>query len=456
MPKNIDDISLPERRRSIRNIPIPEGRRKADHRLPPVTPVDSLKKAGASSKVPTPTLHKEEEYIDLSTRRPISLPLHQRGSKKKVWYAIGAGLVVVVFAILSMFDGGTLSYLPRSAALTFENELFKAKKTGDSGLLYSVVKLSRDKGVAAPASAEEQVSRKASGSIIVYNNASAEPQTLIENTRFESPAGKIYRIQKGITIPGKKTVSGASAPGSIEVMVYADEAGEASNSALTDFTVPGLKGSPRYETIYARSKTPMSGGYVGKEKVVKAEDLAKAKASLEAALKNDLWEEARAEVPTDFILFPSLASYTFQDMPQTNSSDSTATVNMKGDMYGVMFKRSDLAKYLGEKKLGLAEADVVDFTTFDTLNLTFDGAAPADLLNLSEISFRVSGSAMMVWRTDEVALRADLLGRHKRDISTILKNYPTIANASATVRPFWKTVMPSVGEKISIKKLPVQ
>lgn len=244
-------------------------------------------------------------------------------------------------------------------------------------------------------------------------------------------------------------------PGSIEVMVYADQPGAEYNSDPTDFTVPGLKGTPRYSTIYGRSKSSIAGGFSGMEKSVSKEDLAKATSELKSALGEELLAKARAEVPSDFILFPALSTVTFEDLPQ-GSSGNKAMVNMKGSLYGIMFKKSDFAKALANKKIAVGEGDLLQIKSFDKLKVAFAGSPPADLLPLSEVDFVVDGAATLLWQTDEVALKTDLLGRHKRDIPQILRNYPTVASASATIRPFWKKNIPANGEKFSIKELSVE
>jgi hypothetical protein len=446
MPKNIEDMIVPEKRRSIRDIPLPDGRRKTDSR--------SVKTSNGESKTLSKKKVVEAEGSSLPPART-PIPRHRRGSRKKFWTTVGVVLVVAIFGLLSIFDGATLSYAPKSAALNFESETYTAHKSGTGGLFYSVVKLSREKGMTAPAGTEEEVSRKASGVIVVYNN-STESQRLVENTRFESPTGKIYRIASAITVPAKKTVSGTAQPGSVEATAYADVAGEEYNTAPTDFTVPGLKGTSRYSLIYARSKTPISGGFVGREKVVKPADLAKTKSELQATLKEELYQEAEAEVPEDFILFRSLSTFSFEDMPQTSANSGSITVNQRGHLYGVMFKRSDLSSFLAQRKLNVPAGDLVDVTSFASLNISFASTPPADLLPLNEINFKIDGSSQLVWITDEVSLRADLAGRHKRDVPGILNNYPTIASASVTVRPFWKSSLPSEPEEIKINKLEVQ
>ena len=439
MPKNIDDVILPERRRSIRNIPIPASRNKIEG-------FDGVRKhTTASNKI---------EFADMPPESPRRMqpPRRERGGRRKVWIASAAALLVVAFVILSMFDSATLAYVPKSLPLTFTSEIFSAAKTGEGELLYSVVKLSGDKGKGVAASGETDVSRKASGIIVVYNNTTSE-QTLIENTRFESTSGKIYRIQKGIAIPKKV----GTQPGSLEVTVYADVAGEAYNSALTDFTIPGLKGTPRFSTLYARSKTAMTGGFVGKERAVSEADLAKATTELKATLTEELMAKAEAEVPPDFILFPALSTVTFENLPQSASGENdSVVVNLRGNLFGIMFKKTERAKELSHNKTILQANESVDIGSFEGLKLSFSGTAPTDLLTLTKINFKAEGSALLIWRTDEVALKSDLLGRQEKDVASILKNYPTIASADAILRPFWKRSFPQEADKVSIKKLKVK
>jgi hypothetical protein len=436
MPKNIDDVILPERRRSIRNIPIPEGRRKMDKAVYP----DVVKRPTRAK------LSVEEESVEIPEPKHEVHHRRRKGSRRNIWVAAGLASVILAFAALSFFNGATLAYTPKSAQASFNNDEYRATKTGEGKLLYSVVKLSGEKGMSVPASGQQQVSRKATGTIIVYNTGAAA-QPLVENTRFESPEGKIYRISKAINVPAK---------GSVEAQVTADAPGEGYNIALTDFSVPGLKGTAKFETVYARSKTAMAGGFVGMESAVTEENLSAAKSELKNALSQELIAKAQAEVPADFMLSSSLSSITFEDLPQSASSDNdSATVNLKGSLYGIMFKKSDLASALAEDKLGVSKSEPVDILSLDTLTLAFSGQAPTDILPLNEITFKVSGDATVVWRTDEVALKSDLVGRNKRDIPSILKNYPTIASANATLRPFWKSSFPDDSNKISIKKLKV-
>lgn len=434
MPKNIDDMVVPDRRKSIRNIPIPSGRGRGE----------KVSRRKSSEEV----RDDKETSTPLPPPRRLEMPTRIKSSRRRIWALIGGGALVVIFAVLSIFNGATLTYTPRSANMVFNDDEFTAKKSANSGLLYSIVKLSEEKSVTVPASGEKEVERKASGTIVVYNNASTQTQRLIENTRFEAPSGKIYRIRDAISVPGKV----GSTPGSLEVTVYADEPGEEFNIGLVDWTIPGFKGTSNYDNVYARSKTPMTSGFVGVEKAVAESDLTKAKNELRAQLNDELISKAKAEVPKDFVLFTELSSIIFDDIVQTDSpSADSATLTLNGNLYGVMFKRVELAREISKGKTTIAEGDRVDFNSPETLQVSFVDEAPSDILSTEEIEFNVSGNVELLWLTDESALKSDLAGQSKKNLPAVLVNYPTIVSATATVRPFWKSTFPEKSSKIRVR-----
>lgn len=449
MPRNVEDI-IPSKKRSIRDVPIPEDRRSRRA----LTHDDGYAVPIHKERTPEPEVIEnrvEREPEPLRMKAPLRRESKRGGkwSRKGLWVSIGLGTAVVLFAVFSLMKSATLAYTPKTSDLSFENETYTAYKTGSDGvLLFSVVKISDTKGVEAPATGETQVSRRASGTIIVYNDASTQPQRLIRNTRFETPDGKIYRVQNDITIPGKSD----STPGSLEITVVADEPGASYNIGLTDFTLPGLKNDPRYTTIYARSKTPMSGGFVGTEKAVSAEDLTAARAKLDAALNQELLEAARAQVPADFVLFPSLSTTVYEDLPQSSSTASSVMVNRRGDMYAVIFKRSDLVEYMKNKELSVAPNQSIEIPDLSNLTVTFAGTPPQDLIKATQVTITVNGAATAVWVTNEDMLRRDLAGVEKSDLASVLKNYPSIVSADAIIRPFWKGAFPLEEEEITIRK----
>lgn len=429
MPKKIEDI-VSTGKRSIRDIPVPIRR-------------------------------VEPRANDAQVRETISAPVHEpspqsirmndgytptykhQSSSKKTWIGIVVVLLGLALAGYSLLSGATLSYKPKVITLAFANDTYSAAQSAQSGQLsYSVMKLSVDKSIDVPATGDETVSEGAKGRVIIYNKQSA-PQQLIKTTRLETPDGKLFRLDSDITVPAK---------GSIEVGATADVPGADGNIALSDFTLPGLKGLPRYELVYGRSKTTMSGGFVGTRKKVSAEDLAKAKSDLETTVKSALLSEAKTQSPTDSILFPDLSEITYELLPTENASETTARVTLRGNLAGAIFKQSDLAKYLAVQKLGETNAtSKVEITNFSTLNVSMSSST-ASLLSASSIKFSIAGTAILRGVVDEKALAAGLAGKQKSEVPGILKNYPSIESAQTRLRPFWKSAFPNDASKIKIER----
>ena len=163
--------------------------------------------------------------------------------------------------------------------------------------------------------------------------------------------------------------------------------------------------------------------------------------------------QAKAQVPPDFIIYPNLVYISYSNLPQTNPTDNGVTVNLHADLYGVMFKKVDLISFLASKKLTDTEQNPVNIPDLENLDLTFVGQTAKDLLKADQLNFQVNGGATAVYLTDESSLRNDLTDKNKSDLDPILKkSYPSILNANAVVRPFWKSSFPADSTKIKIIK----
>ncbi len=424
MPKKIEDI-VPSNRKSIRDIPVPVRRSR-------VEPQEEAPVSYSAPVMPPP----------LEPRFNYNTPLPKERKKKGFWVWSGVVLILIAFAFVSLRSGAVVSYKPKVYSVAFANEVVNAGQNATTSVIaYSTIKLSKEKSAEVVASGEETVSLKAQGQIVVYNEQSSAQQ-LISSTRFETPDGKIYRIEEDITVP---------ANGNLEVKVVADVAGEEQNIGLSDFTLPGLKGSARFEKVFGRSKTPMTGGFVGTRKKVEAGDLAKARTSLEEILRSELTAEVATQVPLDFILFPNLVEVSYEMLPVENSGTNMARVTLRGNLNAVIFKKNDLALFLAIQKLG-ANNIGSEVTMLDTskLNASLINGIPSQTSS-STLKVNFIGSTDIVSVTDEKALAQDLLGRPKADLINIIEAYPSISEASAVIRPFWKSVFPTEETKIKIE-----
>ncbi|MEX2010297.1 MAG: hypothetical protein WD874_00635 [Parcubacteria group bacterium] len=445
MPRKVEDIITGETKKSIRDIPIPANRRRLN--------LDTRPYPRQERRMPQDA---PRPVVDTPPITPRDLPQRMstsRWRRKSHWISAVIALVILTFSVLSLMRSAVLSYEPTAASLEFNDETFTAYKTGGTGiLLFSVVKLSDESGMTVPATGEAEVKRSAQGTVIIYNNSGTAPQRLVKTTRLETSDGKVYRIQNDVSVPGKTSAG----PGSVEVIAVADKPGASYNIGLSDFTLPGLKGTAKYSTIYARSKTAMEGGFTGVEKSVSEADRTTATAKLEEDLRSRLIESAKAQVPADFILYPSLSNTEFEFLPQSNITEDSVDINIKGNFYGVLFKRSDLTSHIKSKKLAILETQGIEIPGLDSLQLSFVGEAPQNLLSVNQVSFKISGSSRALWTTNEEALKKDIAGRKKSELSSILAEYPSISTAEAVLRPFWRSTFPDDPKEISLKRVPLK
>ncbi len=287
-------------------------------------------------------------------------------------------------------------------------------------------------------SASESVSTevKADGIVVVFNKAK-DAQILIASTRFEAPNNKIYKIPKTIVVPAATMKDGKTSPGSKETKVFAASPGEDYNIGLTDFTLPGLKGSSKYDLVFARSKTEITGGASGKRIIVGRTDREKAEANLLAKARDGLKEIASHKLPGEEFLLASSLEYIVEKKdinPPVGSAANEFEVTFNGKVRGVFINRKNLETSLVG---GMPELMPLggSFSVANLDGLSFNIAG----YNFSAQNFRlqISGAAEVEYEIDENRM-TDLIKTDKLDTaSSILSAFPGLSRVEVRVRPFW-------------------
>ncbi len=370
---------------------------------------------------------------------------------KYLYFGLGGLVVLLVLSfIFSMFFGGaTVTVHPKQETLTVSGTFEAVRENPQAGELgYELMTLESLLTKMVAATGREEVEERASGNIRIYNDHNSNPQKLIRNTRFETPDGKIYRIDKSVVVPGKVD----DRPGSVEVTVYADEPGESYNMGKTNFTIPGFKGAPQFETFYAESVTDMTGGFAGERLVVEDSVLEQERATLQASLRDELMGQVDSQKPDGFVGFPSSVFIDFiSETPEEKGGE--VEIREKAVLYSVLFKETELAQFLAENTFGSFNNEEVDFLETEGLVLTPQTAQNGNEIRpWSDPTFRfsMSGTAPIVWIFDTESLKNDLSGRNKEAIHTILSGYPSIDEAEVVIRPFWRGSFPVETEEIDI------
>jgi hypothetical protein len=366
----------------------------------------------------------------------------------KKWFYISSlvFILVIAFAVSAFFKNATIKISPKQEARNI-SESFIAKKDVATGLSYQTVNVSKDVEKTATATGEEKVERKAQGKIVIYNNFNNQSQKLVATTRFQTPEGLIYRLISPAVVPGKEVKDGKTVPGSVEVTVEADKPGISYNIGLKDFTIPGFKGDPKYTSVYARSKTEMTGGFSGMQKVVSKEALDTADKEMRAELEATLLKDIEAQIPANFISYKDGLSFEFEPTVQVPDSTKTDVVLRKrAKVTAIILDKGALSRALLTKLMPDVESEAIKISNLADLNFKITGGSDLD----KQISFSIGGNANFVWIFDENKLKTELLGLSKKSAKLVISQYPAVSEAWIETKPFWNQTIPRDPESVTL------
>lgn len=439
----LQDVIPPANKRSIRNIPIPKHRKsedKIEEEIPETktdfATTDVIPPVKRTHSVSRQTIMEREEKMP-KLKKPINLDK----PKKKLFISLIAGVVVLFFIIANLFTSASVTINPRTETINVESVLIIKNSESESGdLMYTNKEVSQESTKELKATGEKEVSIKSSGRIIVYNNFSDKDQPLVKQTRFESPDGKIYRIQDSITVPGQKTEDGKIVPGSIEVEVFADKAGEEYNIEPTDFTIPGFKNLPQFDGFYARSKTAMTGGFEGVRKVVNESDRQSAESSMSQELKEALVEMIKTDESTaGKVVVYDDSNFLFESSEEPDSGDNVV-LRTKGTLTAKIINPEIIAHKLAERHIPTFNISN-DVTLHDSESLQY---------SLTDNNLSIFGNVVIEWVINQNTLKEQLSGKSKSEVSEIFKEFDGIDKAAVDLKPFWKRSFPDSVQDIDV------
>ena len=427
MSKNILQDVVSNRKRSIRDIPI-LNKKKKDRNVSEISNIKTMKNKKNNLKV-------------------------KRG--------LGAIIfVVIVFLIFSTFFCGTkIILVPKQEKVDFSARLNATKDSVDvakKGISFNILTISTEGSRTTTNFEEKDVDKKAFGQIIVFNDYDSASQRLIINTRFETSEGLIYRTPKSIIVPGRTTENGKTIPGSIMVTVYADLPGESHNIGLVDFTIPGLEGTDRFSKFYARSKTPMTGGFSGVMKMVSESNLEEMKKDIHTDLETELKNRVYLQIPEGSILYSDGVYVGFESQSDIDLGDSVQIVE-KGILNAVFFEKKELSQYVADNTLSDLGETMVEILNLEDLDFNIISKENIKPWEDGNLEFDLNGLANFAWVFDDEKIKRDFAGQLKNDTNFILANYIGIKEAEVVISPFWKRSFPKDVNKIEIvRKLNIE
>jgi hypothetical protein len=432
-----------------------------------IKPPKTAKKTIKKEKKPISAKHvpdkvKEiKEFLDeevIAKKEPV---VKSKKEKKSLLFPISAG-VCVLFLIICVYlffklPRANISIWPKVDSLSFQKTVI-ADKTANSvdsvkGIIpaqYFEATKNGSEDFLATGNADN--TGKASGNITVFNKYSpAAPFTLKAGTHFVSDSGKLFVSLQKIIIPAAKKVGSKTTPGSVQVKVEAVEGGDSYNITASNFSVPGLKGSNYYFSIYASSVDAMSGGYSGKVKKITDDDIQGAKDVITKKLIDQATSDLKKQVTSDYVLADGAISTNIT----TASTQAKAGTIAEKFTYGasvkasaLAFKKSDLDEFVKDYIVSQMPAGktLLDNSINETHTIT-----TTDITG-GKITMNVNLSSGIYQNIDKNSLAMSLIGENNSQINQTINNNlgNNVSKIDVKFWPFWVKSAPNNQKVINI------
>ncbi len=281
---------------------------------------------------------------------------------------------------------------------------------------------------------------KYGGMMTIYNKK-PEHQVLVKRTRFESPNGKIFRIQKRIDIPAGK---------SIEAYVVADGVGEEYKELPAKFTLPGFKNEYSRTRVYGELKAPMTKKSI-LSYTLSQSDLDQAENEIIMDLKTDTLHKLKellvdSETLDQNSIYTEVISHTSNKKIGTATKDFEYTVKLK--VAGIIFNRNELLKLAQsfiDDQLGVGQK-LINYNN-DSLKYSISNYASDE----KNATLDVEMSAHVVQSSNsEIFNKERLKGLSQEEIIKYFSEQPAIESIKVIFSPFWVKKAPQMVNHIKL------
>ncbi|OHA16843.1 MAG: hypothetical protein A3C79_00750 [Candidatus Taylorbacteria bacterium RIFCSPHIGHO2_02_FULL_45_28] len=469
MPRRVQDI-IPNSNRSIRNIPL--------ERSSIIVPLQPPKKKLGSSilaqmRQPEEKTNEHELEPRNDTRKktnfpemkmPIMPPRKMRKSGAKKWLFLLMSIVVIIaiagYIASVYFSRASFVIVPKTVPFSVNSTYISQSTQGKGVLMYELASIKGDSAVTVPATDGPKISTSAKGKITIYNNFSVQSQRLIAGTRFADDKGRVYRLSSSVVVPGYNKVGSTITPGTLSASVVADQAGESYNitkiDPISDFKIVAYKGNPKYESIYGRLATDITGGFMGTKKTINPAVLASTTATLQSKIVSDLLAKLKTSVPDGYIMYPNAYVPIFSAPVIGGTDPRSATVTLQGTVYGILFERSGLvARVAGEQSVAIFDDFSYETPGLDSLDFSIANIKDFSPEKKNTLIIKLKGDAMLVGTIPINSLKTKLAGLSLAETSSVLRSFKSvieIEKSSGYVTPPWSKV-PSNPDRITIEVL---
>ncbi len=370
--------------------------------------------------------------------------------KKLKWFLFGLVYISFLFVIFNYLNYTKVEVIPHQEEVNLSQKIKVFLNPEYKKLGVSIIAFSDSLSESVSATEEIDVEKKAEGFITIFNDYSSEPQRLAPETRFRSVSGKIFKLGKeGVVIPGKN----GSEPGKVEVKVFAAESGPEYNIDITDFTIPGFEEMglmDKYHKIYAISTKKFSGGFRGKQKVLKDSDKKNVLEKLEKELKNQLLKKLEQEKTDKTILVENTVQIFFKKPKVVREGGNQYLVEQEAQVFALLVEKKKLEQWMKSFLLKDVFGQDIRYEPIDYVTFSYEGET-IDYQHFKSAEVNIYAKGKFIWSIDEDLLKKSLAGLAKNKVPLILKEFPEIEKSTIHIFPFWKKNISEYEEKIYIE-----
>ncbi|MDD4637950.1 MAG: hypothetical protein PHV66_10150 [Bacteroidales bacterium] len=408
------------------------------------------------------SVKKEEVSISKTkpprSRRRISITPREHSRKPVGGFLKTLFFLSLIFGLIYwfgvLFSSAYVTITAKHQTIDYKSKVFMANRKLDKNSVdFEIMIESEKKQKDYILTESKEVSSKATGSIIIYNEFSTKPEKLSKGTYISDQEGKTYRLDSSVVIPGYKMDKQKKIPGQVKVGVTSFLAGENYNGAPEKFFKNSFKGTTKYSKIYGKLDQELKGGLQGMVYYVSEEDVVKLKQIAESSFKNELFSKIKALLPSGYILYPGSINFNYKIDSGILSETAEAKVPIEGILSAVLIKEDSLIKNITRVSMPDVtekEMEEIIINGIKELNFSFVNAQEISK-DMENFDFSLTGTLEVVWNPDKETLKSKLSGTPKNEVLPIFRQDRGIDKALVKIFPPWNKYIPNNPSKINIK-----
>ena len=267
-------------------------------------------------------------------------------------------------------------------------------------------------------------------------NDSGINQPLVATTRLLTSDGVLFRMKKGATVPAK---------GKIDVEVYADKPGKASEIGPSKFTIPGLS-EARQKQVYAESTGNMVGG-IKTFGVIGSEDLKEAENEFKVDLQK-VGEGKLANLHPEMKVVYTLLNSEIKADKEVGDEAEEFTLSGSAVLVAVFYNSVDVNNLVNQEleKRAMSEVEVLS-------NNNAGAQVSLDEYNseTGRAVIKAVGTGLVELNPESSQLQKIIFfGKTKDEIRRYLLSLDHVNGVEVKFSPAWMGTVPHVAEHVNV------